>query len=541
MDCFFVKLPQTKEYIERRYGVQVYDEGESEPDIKSGQDESTATDMVTQYIAYYRNDSGGIGLYSWVNDIELEDLEDYQSRRLRRCARCGALEPMGDDDEPVRGFAPIMDRQPAGPAEGEDISGPEAGLALAEQMAEGGGEYAAGVPMEKDATPGERERLPDGACPYCGASEWVETDESWQEVLHPIATRYGEIPGATPKIDSEGRAYMAPTKIPFFKPDRYPVILQKNISFDGQFLGLSDVDRIEDIQNTLNRMETKIVDRFCKAGTRVTLPKSRPDLRLDSDDGEAWYVDAAEKNLISAYDFKGDLEYELYYAGQLYEDARQLLGITNAYQGRDDPTALSGRAKEIMANQSAGRLESRRVMKDAAWADMAQMIFYLMLAYADEPRPTKHRDSGGVKYGTFNRYDFLKVDETGQYYWNTDFMFSVDAAASLQLNRQSMWQETTGMFQAGAFGDPASPETRALYWSRMVGLHYPGAKELAEHCRQEAEELRQQQAMQMQVAPPMQGGTGQPMPDMGGGTGQAVPDMGGGMPPGGTGGGPWGL
>ena len=89
------------------------------------------------------------------------------------------------------------------------------------------------------------------------------------------------------------------------------------------------------------------------------------------------------------------------------------------------------------------------------------------------------------------------------------------------------------MFQAGAFGDPASPETRALYWSRMVGLHYPGAKELAEHCRQEAEAAKQQAAMQQAQAVPGAGG-GQlgPMPDMGG---QAP----GPLPPESGGGGPW--
>ena len=39
-----------------------------------------------QYVAYYRNQDGGIGRFSWVNDTMLEDLEDYQARRLRRCA-----------------------------------------------------------------------------------------------------------------------------------------------------------------------------------------------------------------------------------------------------------------------------------------------------------------------------------------------------------------------------------------------------------------------------------------------------------------------
>lgn len=98
MDYIILKMPQTREYIYRRYGKDVSFEGEAEPDIKGG-DGSTAEDMVTQYIAYYRNDAGGIGMYSWCGDVELEDLEDYQARRLRRCAVCGQLEPTADDGD----------------------------------------------------------------------------------------------------------------------------------------------------------------------------------------------------------------------------------------------------------------------------------------------------------------------------------------------------------------------------------------------------------------------------------------------------------
>lgn len=98
MDYIILKMPQTQEYIYRRYGKDVSFEGEAEPDIKGG-DGSTAEDMVTQYIAYYRNDAGGIGMYSWCGDVELEDLEDYQARRLRRCAVCGQLEPTADDGD----------------------------------------------------------------------------------------------------------------------------------------------------------------------------------------------------------------------------------------------------------------------------------------------------------------------------------------------------------------------------------------------------------------------------------------------------------
>mgnify|MGYP000838793825 FL=1 len=63
MDYIILKIPQTKEFIRRKYGVDVSDETEQEPDVKGSDGDTTADDMVTQYIAYYRNDEGGIGLY----------------------------------------------------------------------------------------------------------------------------------------------------------------------------------------------------------------------------------------------------------------------------------------------------------------------------------------------------------------------------------------------------------------------------------------------------------------------------------------------
>ena len=49
MDYIILKIPQTKEYIRRKYGVSVADESEREPDVKGTGDTSTADDLVTQY------------------------------------------------------------------------------------------------------------------------------------------------------------------------------------------------------------------------------------------------------------------------------------------------------------------------------------------------------------------------------------------------------------------------------------------------------------------------------------------------------------
>ena len=101
MDYIFLKLPQTKEYIKRRYGISVSDEGEQEPDVRGWEKEAESSSMVTQYVAYYRNQNGGIGKYSWVGDTELEDLEDYQARMVKRCKKCGAVEPVSTMRLPV--------------------------------------------------------------------------------------------------------------------------------------------------------------------------------------------------------------------------------------------------------------------------------------------------------------------------------------------------------------------------------------------------------------------------------------------------------
>jgi len=270
----------------------------------------------------------------------------------------------------------------------------------------------------------------------------------------------------------------------------------------GQLLGSSDVDAIEDQQNTVNRLEQKIIDRLMKAGTRITLP-DRADLRTDPEDGERWFVSLQDKNCIDIYDFSGNLQYELAYLAQVYEEARQILGITDSFQGRRDPTATSGVAKEYAAAQAAGRLESKRIMKNAAYAQLFELMFKFWLAYSDEPRPISYKDfNGDTQYEEFNRYDFLKYDADGQPYWNDQFLFSCDTSASLAANREAMWQETRMNLQTGAFGDPARTDTLILFWSKMEQLHYPGANETKKFLEQRLESERNAvMAQQMQTVP----------------------------------------
>ena len=515
MDWFILKFPTTKLTVKREYGVDLTYERESEPEIRTTSGESLNDDALTKYIGYAKNDDGGIDKFVWVNDTVLEDLENYQARRQPHCSRCGRVRPLpgqilsgaGEQGDllpdPGRGFlgglipeevvaAHTMARQLAGAQlDPMNSAGALAQMAVAE--------------VEEPSTVYD-----NGPCPWCGSEEWTDREQEYERVLVPIHRTFGEdIPGQHLGMDEGGMPAIVPTLIPFYRPDIYPVVLQRSVSQFGKLLGNSDVDAIRDQQNTTNRIEKKIIDRLIKAGTRVSLPDNAT-LRIDPEDGEVWRLgNAADKAMIDVYQFSGNLQYELSYLAQVYEESRQILGITDSFQGRKDPTATSGKAKEYAASMAAGRMESKRVMKNAAYADIFERMFKNKLAYADEPRPVIYKDFKGENvYKEFNRYDFLRQDPSGQWYWNTDFLFSVDTAGPLAANREAMWQETRMNLQTGAFGDPASTETLILFWGKMEMLHYPGAA----HTRKYLEDrLKREQQMQMQMRMQQAGG----MPGMG--------------------------
>ena len=469
MDYFIVKVPTTKGCIERRYGVVLETEGESEPDIRGG-DGSTSEENLTLYMGYALNDHGGVDRYTWVNDTELESLEDYQARRQPVCERCGKVKPLA----------------------GQEVNG---------------------------------SIYTGGACPWCGGKKWDERVQDFEELRVPVHRSDGTEIGGT-------EAAGEPTKIPFYRPDCYPIVLQRSVSVYGQLLGNSDVDMIRDQQNTSNRIEQKIIDRLMKAGTRITLP-DRADLRTDPEDSERWYIGKpSDKQLIDVYDFSGNLQYELTYLAQVYEEARQIIGITDSFQGRQDTTATSGKAKEFSAAQAAGRLESKRVMKNAAYAELFEVMFKFWLAYSDEPRPVTYKDSTGeTVYEEFNRYDFLEIGEDGEWHWNDQFLFSCDTSAPLASNREAMWQETRQNLQTGAFGDPTDIETLILFWAKMEELHYPGAGQTKKHLEEKAQRAEEMQRMQaemqrmqqeMQRAQQQAQGTPQETPE-GGAAGEELP------------------
>lgn len=438
MDYVFVQLAQTKEYIKERYGVDVSLAGEEQPEIRG--DVGSCEDIVTQNIAYYKKD-GKIGMFSWVDDEVLVDMDDYQARRLEYCKDCGAVKTGPVCECGSRRFEErAVTEQPV--PEGLDIP-----------------RYT--EPVEVTVTDVNGEAV---------------LDESGAPIVQMVSEE---------------------TKIPCYNPGMYPIILRRNVRKADSFLGGSDVAVVMDQQDAIKKMGSKIDEKILKGGSFITLPDG---VNIETTDREFKVVrvkNANEKALIGVINVQPDVSKEMNALELNYQWAKSTLGITDAYQGKYDSSATSGTAKQFSANQAAGRLQSKREQKNIAFSRLYRAIFHYLLAYSDQPIPFSVKNpDGSTMYSHFNRWDFLKQDEAGEWYWNDEFIFTVDSSANTMTSRANLWEMLDLKYQAGAFGPLNDPQTPLRLWTMLEAAEFPYAAQVRALMAQYVEEQNAVSQMQ---------------------------------------------
>ena len=326
-------------------------------------------------------------------------------------------------------------------------------------------------------------RVPqDERCPVCGNNkfkyETAEDEILAEDIIEGVPGQEGSI-----ILAKKGDA------IPYYKIRMLPFVIRRNISDPTTLYGVSDIDIIENQQAASNKVLTNMQENVLKGGSFITVPDKT---KIPIDNRTLKVIPIKDPRMAQAFNVvqtQANIQQEDILQQRMYDNARTELGITDSYQGKRDPTAESGKAKEIAAAQSAGRLESKKRMKEAAYADLYRMMFYMLLAYCDEKRTySRVTPEGQYVEGKFYRYNFL-AGEPGNVYYNDRFTFSVDSASILSTNREAMWKETTSNFQAGTFGNPADPTTLMLYWNIMKGLGYPLAKTALASLQDRAQQL----------------------------------------------------
>lgn len=458
MDYIFVQDIMTKNAVKRFYGVDVSEAANDQPDVATNNNNVNANeDLVTVNTCYYRNDNGGVGKYVWCDTYELQDFADYQARLRDTCADCGATM--------INGVCPVC------------------GGTKKTKVTDDYEELIEGIEISMDG--GGRTRLD----PNDEETDLFTNEPEYDEMGNPVLNEQG-----MPNVKRVMK------KIPYYKPNMFPLILRKNISEEDRFLGGSDVSVIVDQQEAVKKYTTKIDEKLMKAGSALTLPR---DLKVDTNDKEFKIIrlnSPADVQQIQVLNLQADVKYDTNMVDMNYEAARSTLGITNAFQGKYDPSIRSGTARQYAINQSAGRLESKRTMKNEPFAKLYETMFKFWLAYADQSTAISTTNAAGeTMHDELDRHEFLKMDAAGELYWNDEFIFETDPTSTLMANREAMWEQTDLKLQSQAFGPLGDLETLKTYWTFMKANGFPNAGLALQSVVDRIQTAAQQQQMEAQM------------------------------------------
>ncbi|MBR0442725.1 MAG: hypothetical protein IIX15_00135 [Clostridia bacterium] len=478
MEYVFVQYDVTVDDVVRRYGVSYEQLVGAELEDN---DSTDAEEVVTVYICYYRNDCDAVCKFAWSGDAVLCDEDDYYRRKVWRCKCCGRRREACEAD-PCS--APDYERQ------NDEYEELDRDIKL-----EDGRVIPALSPVFRDGEPVMED------------VEVVVSDEQGNVLMQTDQNGL-----MLPMTRTVKQVKMEPTRLPYYTPKCFPVVIRKNTSKDECLFGMSDCECIRPLQIEINKLESRIHEKIMRTGAVAGMPDDAEMSVSNSIFKEVYKIPrGADPNAFRTIEYKADISQEIMQSNRIYEMAKRMLGITNSYLGQPDTTAKSGYAKQLQISQSAGRLESKKVNKNAAQAKIDRIIFEFNLAYTDEPRPVAYKDAfGNVQNATFNRYAHYEYDEmTGQWYIDDDYLFSVDQNSAMEKDRRSMWELNMGNLKSGMFGDVQNPETLLRYWQMQERAHYPHAREMVEYMQQEVSKYKQsaaQQGMQQQSVP-----QGQPM------------------------------
>ena len=304
----------------------------------------------------------------------------------------------------------------------------------------------------------------DAALCTCGG-EKILVSEEYERVRRDITL-------------SDGRTVKKGSLIRRFRPKGFPLVVRKNSTCEADFLGQSDCLVIRPQQIEINKILSRVHEKMMMAGLYPYKPDDCQFRYDNSIGGKVLNLRPGESpSLFGVLDTTPDIAKDLAYVEATYRDAKRILGISDAYVGEGDSTSVSGESRKVQVAQAEGRLASKRVMKNAAYAALDRLIFSFYLAYADEPRAVVFRDGFFRTLGdAFCRYDFLVEGDGGIWTYDDDYHFSIDSEKPSRDERELLWRENLENYRAGGFGPCGERETLARYWASQVECAYPGAK-----------------------------------------------------------------
>lgn len=502
-DYIFVDYVTTKASLMREYSLTEADLEAAE--LSPHSDDNTedelsvadCEDVVTLTVFWYKNERGDLCRFAYSGELVLADDDDYYSRKVEYCHTCQRRRQV---------------------CEASPCTKPDYYLDTLEYDE-----------LTEDVECSDGRIIPAMSPVFKNGKMQFETVQ--MPVTAPDGSQMTEDVGGVqlPAYMEVQVPKMRPTRLPYYKPRKLPIAIRYNIKDDDSFWGLSDMEIIRGEQQECNKLTSRIHEAVMKSGSALMVPE---DLEMQLSNGVFDNIipigQGIDKNQFGLFSYSHDISQWVAERAAHKEQAKRLLGISDSFLGQADNTAKSGYAKSIQVSQSAGRLASKKVMKQAHYADIFRILFELYLAFADEPRRvhTDDADCENAAAERFNRYDFYEFDfNTGEWYVDDNYAFSVDANGSFEQQYPQLWEIVKADYAQGMYGAPDQVDSQIIAWQHLEKLRYPFAKNIVEMKKKQKEAMMQAQKQpQPQAAdgstPPMAAGAQEsgaptaPMPEM---------------------------
>ena len=279
----------------------------------------------------------------------------------------------------------------------------------------------------------------------------------------------------------------------YYVPTCFPIVVRKNTISDMTLYGGSDCERIRPQQQAINKVESRILQKLLRSGVTPIMPEGTSVTLSNAIFGQIIKSRPGESiNSYGKIDTTPDISQDILEADRLYDQAKRVLGISDALQGLDAETSESGYARQLKISRASSRLETKKRMKNLAYCKLYEIIFKHYLAFADEPRRFAFRDTyGKIHFSEFNRYDFIEQDKSGNYYYDDSYLFTVDNNANAQYEIESLWETNLQNLERGTLGDKNDPKTLMRYWQLQDKAHFPHARENVEYFQDIINEINQ--------------------------------------------------
>lgn len=271
-----------------------------------------------------------------------------------------------------------------------------------------------------------------------------------------------------------------------FSPSDFPIVLRKNISHEGELYGRSDADVLRPTQQAINKLESRIMQKLMRSAVTPIMPEGASVTLSNAIFGQVIKIKNGESaDSYGTVDTTPDIAQDIEEAERLYDQAKRLIGISDAYQGIDYNKTESGYAKELRINQAEGRLESKRRMKIAAYRRLYRIILEHYICFSPEVRHLSYKDGfGQVRECDFDVRRFLRYDPAAdEFYVSDELIIGGEDDAFSEYRREALWERNLKNLESGTLGDKEKTETLLRYWQFQERARYPGAKENAEYFR----------------------------------------------------------